>query len=137
MTQPSSKSSFTRRAALLMAALASLPTIANAEEGAVTKIAPAQLAEELAHKDFVLINVHIPYQGEIEKTDAFIPYDSIAQSLDKLPHDRAARIVVYCKGGPMSAIAATELVKLGFTEVEDLAGGMDAWEASGHPLIGK
>jgi len=37
----------------------------------------------------------------------------------------------------MSAIAATELVQLGYTQIEDLMGGMDAWEASGHRVIGK
>ena len=127
----------TRRTLFLIAALAFLPSIASAGEDAVTKITPAELAQQLARKDFVLINVHIPYQGEIERTDAFIPYDTIAQSLDKLPKDRQAKIVVYCKGGPMSAIAATELVQLGYTQVEDLMGGMDGWEVSGHKVISK
>ena len=130
---------FNRRMMLLSGALAVMAgsLAAAAEDAAVTKLTAAQLAAKLANKDFFLVNVHIPYQGEIEKTDAFIPYDAIADSLDKLPQDRAAKIVVYCMGGPMSAIAATELVQLGFTQVGDLMGGMDGWKDAGLPIIVK
>jgi rhodanese-related sulfurtransferase len=37
----------------------------------------------------------------------------------------------------MSAIAARELVRLGFTQVSDLAGGMIDWEKSGYKIIAK
>ena len=91
----------------------------------------------LAQKDFFLVNVHIPYEGEIKDTDAFIVYDSIADNLDKLPQDKNAKIVVYCRSGGMSALAARELVRLGFTQVSDLAGGMIDWEKSGYKIIAK
>ena len=48
-----------------------------------------------------------------------------------------AKIVVYCRSGSMSAIAARELVKLGFTNVSNLAGGMVEWEKRGYELIRK
>jgi rhodanese-related sulfurtransferase len=91
----------------------------------------------LAQKNFFLVNVHIPYEGEIRDTDAFISYDSIADNLDKLPPDKNAKIIVYCRSGGMSAIAARELVRLGFTQVSDLAGGMIDWEKSGYKIIAK
>ena len=91
----------------------------------------------LAQKDFFLVNVHIPYEGEIKDTDAFIVYDSIADNLDKLPQDKNAKIVVYCRSGGMSAIAARELIRLGFTQVSDLVGGMIDWEKSGYKIITK
>jgi len=37
----------------------------------------------LAQKNFFLVNVHIPYEGEIAKTDSFIPYDQIEKDLDQ------------------------------------------------------
>lgn len=87
----------------------------------------AQLTGMLEKKDFFFVNVHIPYEGEIISTDAFIPYDTIGDELEKLPSDKNAKIVLYCKSGRMSEIAARELTRLGYTQVSHLAGGMNDW----------
>lgn len=100
------------------------------------RLSPQQLKQMLAGKDFLLVNVHIPYDGEIAQTDLFIPYDQIAGQLDKLP-DKNVRIVVYCRSGPMSTAAAQTLVAAGYTDVMELAGGMSAWESAGYALIRK
>jgi len=99
------------------------------------EITPVQLAEMLKHKDFVFINVHIPYEGEIAQTDLFLPYDRAAELVDKLPQDKNAKIVVYCRTGRMSRIAVLEWAKAGYTDLYDLTGGFQAWEAAGYPLI--
>ena len=100
-------------------------------------IAPDELAGILNDKDFFFVNTHIPYEGEIAQTDAFIAYDQMEQSLSQLPADRKAKIVLYCRSGRMSAIAAESLTRLGFTNVWDLEGGMIAWESAGFPLQGE
>ena len=132
----------TRRLALLLGFVGAASwsdgyVTAQAQNVDVAKLTDLQLAAMLAQKDFFLVNVHIPYEGEIKDTDAFIVYDSIADNLDKLPQDKNAKIVVYCRSGGMSAIAARELVRLGFTQVSDLAGGMIDWEKSGYKTITK
>jgi len=91
----------------------------------------------LEKKDFFFSNVHIPYEGEIENTDAFIPYDKIADNLDKLPKDKDAKIVLYCRSGNMSEMAGNELLRLGYTDVSHLSLGMVSWERSGYEIIKK
>ena len=88
----------------------------------------------LVQKDFLLVNVHIPYEGRIPGTDTFIPYNEIDNNRNRLPADKGARIVVYCMTGPMGEIAARRLVELGYTQVLDLKGGMLAWQRQGYPL---
>lgn len=92
-------------------------------------ISPVELNSQLKTKDFLFVNVHIPYEGEIEKTDLFIPYDQIEKNLDKLPKNQ--KIVLYCRSGRMSQEAATKLVKLGYTRVYNLTGGMHNWQSIG------
>jgi rhodanese-related sulfurtransferase len=105
-------------------------------EGFASLTSP-ELAALLTRKEFFFANVHIPYAGEIEGTDAFIPFDRIPENLDKLPTDKNAKIVLYCRSGRMSEIAAQALVKLGYRDVSHLTGGMLAWEESGRTLIRK
>lgn len=95
------------------------------------------LASILEKKDFFFVNVHIPYEGEIKNSDAFIPYDKIADNLDKFPQDKSTEIVLYCQTGRMSEIGANELLKRGYTNVSHLSGGMIDWENNGYEIIEK
>ncbi len=101
----------------------------------VTEVSPAQLQAELTHKDFTLLNVKTPYIGEIEGTDLWIPYDQIAARTSELPSDKSAKIVVYCRTGNESSLAVQTLTSLGYTNLEELTGGMTAWTAAGGTLV--
>lgn len=119
-------------------ATVSLGTSVSVEGGTYTNIAPAQLNAKLQSKDFLFVNTHTPYEGEIAQTDAFIPFEENGpQRVSEYPTDKTAKIVLYCRSGRMSTIVAQELVKAGYTNVWNLDGGMRAWEAAGHEVIEK
>jgi rhodanese-related sulfurtransferase len=113
----------------------SSPATTNASPAAYTDISPDDLAGMLEQKDFLLINTHIPYAGEIEQTDLFLPYDQAAELVDQLPAEKSAKIVVYCRSDRMSRIAVEEWAKAGYTNLYNLDGGFEAWEAAGYPLL--
>src|SRR3989304_1660377 len=101
-----------------------------------TDITVAELSTMLESKDFLFVNTHIPYEGEIAGTDAFVPYNELELYADRLPADKDARIVLYCRSGRMSEIAATDLVEQGYSNVYELDGGMIVWEEAGLPRMG-
>lgn len=104
--------------------------------GSYTEISVNGLLPYLENKDFVLINVHIPFEGDIPNTDLSIPYNQVEANLDQLPADKDAKIVLYCRSDRMSTIAAKTLVNSGYSNVWNLKGGMVAWERAGLPLEG-
>ena len=106
----------------------------SAAGGSYKNVTPKELNTMLKDKDFVLVNVHIPFAGDIAGTDLSIPYDQIEQNISQLPTDKNAKIILYCRSGHMSQIAAEKLVSLGYTNVWNLKGGMVNWEKDGFEI---
>lgn len=106
------------------------------EGGTYISVNADELNTMMKNKDFVFINVHTPFAGNITGTDLSIAYDQIIDpaNLEQLPADKSAKIVLYCRSGRMSEIAAEALIKQGYTNIWDLAGGMVAWEQAGYEL---
>jgi len=131
----------TRPAATVLASLLLLSSAACSKaETAIpgtpegwTRLSPSQLDERMRQGDVFLVNVHVPYEGEIPGTDAFIPYTEIAQRIGDLPADRST-LVLYCRSGNMSTQAAQALVDAGVTGFAELEGGYYAWQAAGLPF---
>jgi rhodanese-related sulfurtransferase len=105
--------------------------------GEFINITVPELQTMLTEKDFTFINVHIPFAGDIPDTDLSIPFDQLEEYLDQLPSDKDAKLVIYCRSGNHSGIAAKGLVELGFTNVWNLEDGFNAWAAAGLPMEGE
>ena len=107
----------------------------DAGDATVTLLAPAEYQAAITAGDTFVVNVHIPYEGEIEGTDAFIPFDDVASHAAELPADKSAPLYIYCRSGRMSAEATPILQAMGYTNIIDLEGGMEAWQSAALPLL--
>jgi len=92
-----------------------------------TRISAQDFNAMLEKKDFFLLDVYTSKYGLIAKTDASIPYNELDFNAGRLPQDRNAAIVVYCRFGSMSRIAAQKLVDMGYRNVMELSGGAQAF----------
>ncbi len=91
-------------------------------------ITPHELKARLDRGDVVvLVDVRQPWEhdhGHIAGS-ILMPLPEVPERYEELdPH---ATIVTYCKIGERSAAAADFLVRRGFTDVANLAGGILAW----------
>jgi rhodanese-related sulfurtransferase len=106
----------------------------TAAGGSYQNVTPTELHTMLKNKDFVFMNVHFPFAGNIIGTDLSIPYDQIDQNLAQLPANKDTKIVLYCRSGHMSQIAAEKLISLGYTNIWNLKGRMESWEQAGYQI---
>lgn len=99
-----------------------------------TLVSPEEFDQLAKAPNAFVLDVHTPEQTHIPGTDAFIPYDKIKENVSKLPEDKNTPILVYCRSGSMSREATQTLAKLGYLQVYDLAGGVNAYKHS-HEFI--
>lgn len=64
-----------------------------------------------------------------------VPVIDVPANLAQLPADKAAPIVVMCASGHRGALAQMYLQFLGYTNVRNLGGGLNAWIAAELPVV--
>lgn len=106
---------------------------AATQDSGYTVLAAAELQQMIDSGGVYLVNVHVPYEGELPNTDAFIPYTEITDRLSELPFDQQ-NVVIYCRSGNMSTEAAQAMVAAGAPHFYELGGGWYSWEDAGLPL---
>jgi len=93
-----------------------------------SEVTPDELKQRLDRLEpLVLLDVRQDWETRLCRLDnaLHIPIEEIELRSDELDH--AAEIVVYCHQGVRSAAVAEYLRGLGFANVRNLAGGLDAW----------
>jgi rhodanese-related sulfurtransferase len=57
----------------------------------------------------------------------------IERDIEQRVPDASAKVILYCGGGFRSALAAENLQKMGYTNVESMDGGWKGWVEAGLP----
>jgi len=96
----------------------------------ISELTPDEAARHVAQGAF-LLDVREPDEwAEVHVEGAhLIPLDQVAARTAELPRDR--EVVVICRSGRRSGIAAEQLHAAGFSNVANLVGGILAWQRSG------
>ena len=110
-----------------------------ADVAAVSQLEAVGLARSLRSEPRPLvIDVREPeeFVGELGHIEGaiLVPMDALEQRLPKLAGYVDQRIVVVCRAGARSATATAMLLRAGFHNVENMAGGMLAWARASLPV---
>lgn len=77
----------------------------------------SELETALQNGDIFLVNVHIPFEGNIPDTDLFIPYNEVLDNANLFLADKDQKSWCTAKVGSMGDAAAQDLISLGYTNV--------------------
>jgi rhodanese-related sulfurtransferase len=111
--------------------------LTNVPEGFFTVKAPDLNVELTGTPAPILVDVRTAEETAEGHIDGalLIPFREVAANLAQLPADKAGRIVVLCQSGHRGAIITMYLRMTGYTDVRNLAGGMNAWIAAELPVV--
>lgn len=110
----------------------------------IREISPSQFASDT--QGAVLIDVREPAEFETGHIASAVniprgvlefqvdAHPAVANVSDPALSHKAQPIVVYCRTGGRSALAALNLQRMGFTDVRSIAGGITEWANAGLPV---
>ena len=72
--------------------------------------------------------------GHLENA-VLIPHSDLESRSDELPEDKEEIILLYCRSGNRSQEAAETLIDLGYTNIIELATGINGWKDADKPVL--
>jgi adenylyltransferase/sulfurtransferase len=104
----------------------------------IPEITPEELKAAMDNGEpLVLLDVREPFEAAIsdlpEVGQIRIPMKQIPDAMQNIPRDE--RVVVYCRSGARSGNVVQFLLSQGWTEVENLNGGVLRWREDVDPTI--
>jgi len=114
--------------------VAARPELTVSTERISAELAAARVANSSREEAPLMVDVRSPRERQQKRiSDSLsMPLNHLSERLSELPTDRP--LLVFCAGGYRSSIAASLLLRHGFTQVSELAGGIAAWESAKLPL---
>jgi len=102
------------------------------------KIVDAERAEQMIAEGAHVLDVREPAEFQLGHLPGAqnVPRGVLEFKVGDHPvlTDPAAPVLLYCKNGGRSTLAAQTLKQMGFTAIEMLAGGFDGWQGSVHEV---
>lgn len=138
---------------IAIALLLALPALAQPQHSPGTEAMAAFIAEaraadwlQIAPADALdFIDTIAPFVLDVRNPDEFaaghvegavlIPLGELDARIAELPQDLDTPMLVYCKVGIRGNFGLAYLKMLGFTNVRNIRGGIDAWTAAGLPVV--
>jgi len=110
----------------------------QSQNSAVTKLNPDSFEQKMsttANKILLDVRTNEEYaEGHLAASTQIDFYrEDFKEQLALL--DKTKPVFVYCRAGKRSGSTAEMLTGLGFTQVYDLEGGIEAWTAANKPVV--
>ena len=100
----------------------------NKQEAVYVNITSQQAKEIMdSQKDYIILDTRTQEEYDAEHIPGaiLIPYDEILEKAEMVLADKDQLILVYCRSGRRSKLAAADLVKLGYTNIKEFGGIID------------
>ena len=96
------------------------------QNGEYRKISPDQ-AQQMMQDDVIILDVRTPEEfdgGHIENA-ILLPDYEVKDNVQNISPDKTKTILIYCRTGRRSEIAAKQLINMGYTNAIDFGGIVD------------
>jgi len=92
-----------------------------------------------AQVPFLLLDCRTPQEYQVAKITGahLVPMQELPARLAELPSDRDGAIVVHCHHGGRSQRVTAWLRQQGYSNAQNMAGGIDAWSERIDPSVPK
>jgi rhodanese-related sulfurtransferase len=112
--------------------------VAQAKQN-ITEISPADAREQAEAHGAILIDVReeSDWRDGHAQGARHLSRGVIELEIEEQIPDLTKPIICYCGGGSRSALVAESLQKMGYENVQSMAGGLRGWNEAGLPMAGE
>lgn len=100
----------------------------NVQEAVYVNITAEQAKEVMdSQEDYIILDTRTQEEYDESRIPGaiLIPHDQILEKAEGVLTDKNQLILVYCRSGRRSKLAAEDLVKLGYTNIKEFGGIID------------
>ena len=112
-------------------------TLVDDAKNRIEEIDPEEVRlKQKSDEDFVLLDVREQDEWQNARIAGaeYLGRGILERDIEEEYPDTDKEIVLYCGGGYRSALAADNLQKMGYQNVQSLAGGFRSWTEAGYPI---